>query len=268
MEFLKKHYEKVLLGAVLLGLAAAVGFLFLEIANEKEELQRKSAELTRPRVTPLPELDLSTYQAVLQRLSAPARLDLSAPHKLFDPMPWQRGRDSRLVKLDASSVGPKALVVTKLTKLYLELDVDSFSLEDSAPKFVIGIKRNAAPDARARAKTTRGCKVGDKNDLFLLKQFNGPPDSPTNVVLVLNDTGEEAVVSTDRTNIFRRIDAYTADLRYTPENRIWQNHRANTAPPLTFNGETYDVVNITKDEVVLRARTNQKKWSIPCHSLD
>ena len=86
MDFLKKHYEKVLLGAVLLGLAGAVGFLFFKIASEKEELERKETELTKPRVTPLPELDLGAYQAVLQRLGASALLDLSVPHKLFNPI--------------------------------------------------------------------------------------------------------------------------------------------------------------------------------------
>ena len=82
MDFLKKHYEKVLLGAVLLGLAAAVAFLFFKVASEKEELLRKETELTKPRVTPLADLDLTPYQAVLQRLER--RDDLIAQR--FEPM--------------------------------------------------------------------------------------------------------------------------------------------------------------------------------------
>jgi hypothetical protein len=269
MDFLKKHYEKVLLGAVLLGLAGAVGFLFFKIASEKEELERKETELTKPRVTPLPELDLGAYQAVLQRLGASALLDLSVPHKLFNPMPWQKTADGRLIKLDANNVGPKAVVITKLNKLHFELTLDTVSVEDSVPKFLIGVKREAAPNLRDRAKTTRYCKVGDKNDLFLVKEIRGPQDNPTNVVVVLNDTGEEAVLTTDKTNPFRRVDGYTADLKYGPENRILgTNRRANTPPPLTFNGETYDIVAINKNEVILKARSNQKKWSIPYNGPD
>ena len=145
MDFLKKHYEKVLLGAVLLGLAGAVGFLFFKIASEKEELERKETDLTTPRVTPLPDLDLGAYQAVLQRLGASALLDLSAPHKLFNPMPWQKTADGRLVKMDANSVGPKAVIVTKLSKLHFELTLDNVSVEDSVPKFVIGDQTRSRP---------------------------------------------------------------------------------------------------------------------------
>jgi hypothetical protein len=268
MDFLKKHYEKVLLGAVLLGLAGAVGFLFFKIGSEKEELQRKETELTTPRVTPLPELDLSAYETILQRLGIPALLDLSAPHKLFNPMPWRKIPDGRLVKIDANSVGPRAVVVTKLTKLNLELTLDTISVEDSVPKFTIGVKREAAPKPSERVKTSRFCKVGDKNDLFLVKAIRGPQDSPTNVVLVLNDTGEEAVVTTNKSNPFRRVDGYMADLKYGPETKSWPTRRVHSLPPLNFNGETYDIVAINKNEVVLKAKSNQKKWSIPYNGPD
>jgi hypothetical protein len=268
MDFFKKHYEKILLGAVLLGLAGAVGFLFLKIASEREELQTKEAELTRPKVTALPELDMGAYQTFLQRLTASAVLDLSTPHKLFNPMPWRKATDGRLVKLDANSVGPKALVVTKLNKLYLDLTVDNMDLEGPAPAFTIGIKREAAPNPKDRVKTTRRCKVGEKNDLLVLKEIRGPQDNPTNLVVVLNDSGEEAVLPTEKTNAFRRVDGYTADLKYGPEMRTWANKRVNTPPPLTFNGESYDIVAINKNEVVLKAKSNQKKWSIPYNSPD
>ena len=39
MDFLKKHYEKVMLGVVLLGLAVAVAVLPFMIASEKEKLE-------------------------------------------------------------------------------------------------------------------------------------------------------------------------------------------------------------------------------------
>jgi hypothetical protein len=188
-------------------------------------------------------------------------------------MPWQKTTDGRLVKIDANSVGPKAVVVTKLNKLYLELTLDSVSVEDSVPQFLIGVKREASPIPKDRAKTTRFCKVGDKNDLFLVKEIRGPQSSPTNVVVVLNDTGEEAVLTTDRSNPFRRVDGYTADLKYGPENRTWINHRANiprpgTPPALSFSGEGYDIVAVNKNEVILKARSNAKKWSIPYNGPD
>ncbi len=263
MDFLKKHYEKVLLGAVLLGLAGAVAFLFLKIASEKEDLQNKAAELKAPRVTPLAELDLSAFQLVLQRVAAPVVLDLASPHKLFNPMPWQKTPDARLVRLDSSHIGPRAVQVTKLHKLYLELNLDNITPEGNEPKFLIGVKREAARTPKERAKSTRYCKVGDKNVIFTVKAFGGPLDNPTNVVVVLNDTGQEVALSNEKTNVFRRVDGYTADLKYGPDSRLaWANRRANQGPPLSFGGEDYDIVSITRGEVVLRAKSNGKKWTI------
>jgi hypothetical protein len=59
MDFLKKHYEKILLGVVLLGLAVAVGFLPFKIASEKENLERMNSNLSHPKVPPLSALDLT-----------------------------------------------------------------------------------------------------------------------------------------------------------------------------------------------------------------
>ncbi len=268
MEFLKKHYEKLLLGAVLLGLAGAVAFLFFKIASERAHLDEMVNGVTSPHPTPLPPLDLSRYEAVLQRLTTPEILELSVPNKLFNPLPWQKLPDGRLVKSDAENVGPKAVTVTKLNKLYLELTLDNMVVEDAAPKFYIGIKREGANNPKDRGKTSRYCKVGEKNDLFAVKEIHGPPDNPTNVVVVLNDTGEEAVLNTDKSNPYRRVDGYTADLKYGPENKTFANRRANTPPELKFNGESYDIVAINKKEVVLKAKSNQKKWTIPYNGPD
>jgi hypothetical protein len=217
----------------------------------------------------LPELDLSGYEGVLARLGTTAVLDLSTPNKLFNPMPWQKLPDGRLVKTDSNNVGPKAVTVTKLTKLYLELTLDNMVVEDGVPKFYIGLKREGAVNLRDRQKTSRYCKVGEKNDLFLVKEVHGPADSPTNVVVVLNETGEEAVLNTDKSNPYRRVDGYTADLRYGPENRVLAtNRRANTPPAINFNGDSYDIVAINKSEVILRAKSNQKKWTIPYNGPD
>ena len=58
MDFLKKHYEKVLLGVVLLGLAVAVAFLPFKIASEKQTLEDMRNQLIHPKVKPLTNLDL------------------------------------------------------------------------------------------------------------------------------------------------------------------------------------------------------------------
>jgi len=49
-------------------------------------------------------------------------------------------------------------------------------------------------------------------------------------------------------------------LKYAPESKIWAGRRVGA--PLAFNGEDYNIVAITENEVVLSAKSNQKKWTI------
>ena len=260
MDFLKKHYEKVLLGVVLLGLAVAVAFLPFKIASEKQKLEDMRNQLIHPKVKELTNLDLSLPDAVLKRMAAPALVDFSAPNKLFNPMPWQKAADGHLIKVDATNVGPNAVTITKMTPLYLKLTLDSVTVLETGTRYVVGIEKEAAPNPRDRPKTQKYCSLNTKNDTFTLRDVKAPPDSPTNVtvVLELNDTKQRVEVSHDQP--FRRIDSYMVDLKYAPENKTWTSRRV--LAPLSFNGEDYNIVAITENEVVLSAKSNQKKWTV------
>ena len=83
MDFLKKHYEKVLLGVVLLGLAVAVVFLMLKIPSEQQELEQKRTTLLAPKVKQLTNLDLTIPEAALKRVATVAVLDFGPPNRLF-----------------------------------------------------------------------------------------------------------------------------------------------------------------------------------------
>ena len=125
MDFLKKHYEKVLLGVVLLGLAVAVAFLPFKIASEKQKLEDMRNQLIHPKVKPLTNLDLALPDAVLKRVAAPALVNLSPPHRLVNPMAWQKAADGHLIKVDSTNIGPAAVVITKMLPLYLKLTFDN-----------------------------------------------------------------------------------------------------------------------------------------------
>ena len=59
---------------------------------------------------------------------------------------------------------------------------------------------------------------------------------------------------------FRRVDAYMADLKYSPEGKNWQDQRVND--DLKFAGDDYIIVAINRNEVVLSAKSNQKKTTL------
>jgi hypothetical protein len=256
MDFIKKHYEKVLLGLVLIGLAVAIGSLPIKIKSEKQKLEDLANSLTHPKVKPLTNLDLTASEAMLKRMVVPEVVDFSTTNKLFNPMTWQQGRDNRLIRLDKA--GPVAAVVTNITPLYLILTFESMSTDsDGTARYTIGIERQAAATASKRRKTSVQLKDKGKNDTFVLSVVNMVGDQ-TNLTLVLNDTGETAVISKEKP--FKRIDGYMASLRYDPEKKAWRDRRVGD--PLIFNGEDYNIVAITPTEVVLSARSNQKKWTI------
>lgn len=259
MDFLKKHYEKVVLGVVLLGLAVAVAFLPLKIAGEKQKLDEMRTRLISRNVQPLTNLDLSLADAALKRAAVPAAVDFSAPNKLFNPMLWQKTPEGRLLKADASSVGPNAVVVTRQTPLYLKLALDEVTMTDSGLRCRIGIENEAALNPRDRKKQ-RYCRQGDKNEVFAVREVRPLPNNPANatVALELNDGGQRVEISKDHP--FQRVEGYVVDLKYGPENKVWNARRMGAL--LTFGGEEYNIVDITEDEIVLLAKSNLKKWTI------
>ncbi len=268
MDFVKKHYEKILLGFVLLGLVGALVFLPFMIANDQDNLQRIKEGIIGGKVTPLPALVLTNETKVLERLKLPYKLDFSTTNKLFNSVPWQITVDKRLIKLAYGNELSLA-AVTKITPLYLILTLDSIetnSIETNeiGARYVISMERQASALPSQRGKRQHyasvGEKVGEKNDACIIKEVSGSPADPGTLQLIvqLTDTGERATLSKDKP--FRRVDGYSADLKYDPEKRTWQGQRVNAN--LKFAGDDYIIVAIDPGAVILKARSNDKKTTL------
>src|SRR5258708_256454 len=254
MDFIKKHYEKIILGIVLVGLVVAVAFIPLKVASEKGDLEQSRANYRNPSVKPLPPLDLEAQEANFKVLATSALLDFSTTNRLFNPMPWKKAADGHLIKDDSRNLGPGALVITKLTPLYLILTLDSVSVSDSGARYFIGVQRETAATASLRGKRQVYCSLNVKNEAFTLRKIEGPPENPTRLTLELNDTGESAVLTKEQP--FKRIDGYMADFKYDPEKKVWPTRRVGGT--LTFDGEDYKVVAITGAEAIVLS-PNQKR---------
>jgi len=257
MDFLKKHYEKVLLGVVLIGLAVGAALLPWMISSERATLQALADEIINRAAKPLPEADLSKPLSVLQRVGAPAILDFSTGSKVFNPAnAWQRRPDGTMVQLPAGrGVGPQAVQVTKITPLYTIFSLESVISSDSGPRYMIGITREAAAKSTERSKRTTGASLNEKNrEGFIIREVKGPRDNPTELVLELADSGER--VSVSKPKPFRRRDGYMADLKYSPEN--WTRTNQRVGDRLRIGNEYYNIVAISENEVVLSAPSGKK----------
>lgn len=259
MDLLKKHYEKIILGGVLLILAVGAALLPIMIGKERDDLNEKEQTILVP-PKPLEPLNFATQQLAVVELRAAGNLDLSTSNKVFNPLLWQKTSDGRIIKLSTGEeTGAKALAVTKATPLYLNISLVGVNTSEAIPRYTINVEREAATDRNKRSKKPYFATVNNKNDAFVLREVSGPAESPV-LKLELVDDGEIIEISKEKP--YQRVDGYMVDLRYTLENRPpWVGQRVGST--LTFGGETYNIVAITKTEVVVLAKSNQKKTPVP-----
>jgi hypothetical protein len=271
MDFVKKHYEKILLSVVLLGLVGALVFLPFLIISDQDTQRQMREGIIHVKVVPLLALDLTRETNVSARLQSPYKLDFSTTNKLFNPVPWQKTPDGRLIKIaSGNEVGVGAAVVTKITPLCLILTLDSIETNSIATnefvaRYVISMERQASALPAQRSKRQHyasvGEKVGEKNDAFMIREVSSSPADPGTLKLIvqLMDTGESATLSKEKP--FLRVDGYSADLKYDPEKKTWQGQRVNAV--LKFAGDDYIIVAIDQGAVILKARSNDKKTTLP-----
>jgi hypothetical protein len=255
MDFIKKNWEKVLLGAVLVGLLIAVVGLPLKIAGEKDALEQIRVSITEIPVSEIEPVDLVSVEATLARSQQPVMLDLTTSNRVFNPVTWKRSPSGQLLRVNTGDeIGIRAVRVEAVSPLYLIVTLDSVLTSDSGCRYAIGVERQAAPSKRARVKRQSYAAVGDKNDNFRVRGIKGPPEAPIAVELELSDTGQRISLSKDEP--FRRVDGYMADLFYPPESRKWAARRVGDKIPV--ERQYYNIVAISEDEVVLSARSGKK----------
>jgi hypothetical protein len=266
MDFLKKHYEKLILGVVLVGLGAAVAFLPFKISSERQTLDELTRTIVKGKVKPLTNLDLTIQENALKRMATPVSLDFGTSNKLFNPIPWMQTKDSPPRLIPSNKAGPNLTQVTNIIPLYLKLSLEgaNLSADSNSAVYVIGIVKEASPKLKDRTKNTTYCRINEKKDKdgIILVQANGPLENPTSVVLELLDTGEKVTLTKETKDVpYKRIDGYAADVSYPPEHLPpWKNKRVGDV--LKFNNEDYKIVAINPSELILSANSNQKKWTI------
>jgi hypothetical protein len=260
MSFIKKHYEKVLLGAVLLGLFAALLLLPIAIAADKAALNAVISNIIKTPPKPLPALDMSQDSAVLSRVQAPYSLDFETTNRLFNPMQWQRSSDGHWIVIKyGNEVGPEAVKVVSIKPLYFHLTLDSVEAANqfSGARYVISTTRENAEIATQRRPHKHYLSVGDKDEALTLVSVTGPSDNPQ-LTLQINESGEQVSLSKDKP--FKEVDGYAADLKYPPEGKQWNDQRIGAM--ININRNDYKVVVIDQNEVVISAESNQKKTTL------
>ena len=260
MDFIKKNYEKILLGVVLLVLAAAVAYLPIKIAREKGELKAMSEGYINKKPKPLDPLDMTRLNAGHKRLETPAVLEFSGSHNLFNPVQWQKLPNGVLRKNQTGGEVAAGVTVTKINPLFTTISYESPGATEGT--YLISVQRDAELKAANRGKKSKYYTLDVKGDFFTLRKAGGPAEKPE-LELELNDTGERVKISSEKS--YQRTDGYSADLRYDPEKKVWLARRVGDK--VTFAGDDFTIAAI-KDvatnqfEVVLKAKSTDKKTTI------
>lgn len=241
MEFLKDHYEKLILGVIVIGLVVAAVMVSMQAGPAAEEGSSGSVFETKAQ-----PIDTTTNRVALERFKNAGELNFEEGHALFNPAVWRRKPDGSF--MTGESLGPKGLKIKTIEPLvfWVKFADAGAGLSTRCP---LQYNRVNTPDGKSTPATTMKTEmmsVGDENDLFKVVSAS-PAESPTEAVLEMKKDGESITLTKGKT--FERIDGYIANLRYDAENRNFNNVREKSS--LVLLGDTNTVVSVSADEIVL-----------------
>jgi hypothetical protein len=244
MEFLKKHYEKIILSVVLLGLGAAAYWLPLAV-RQAGESAHKPAEVTHSKNSTLPSLSFSNVDMVVAATTNPPVVNFTGEHRVLNPLTWKKMPDGSVKRFLVE--GPDALTIrTNPRPIYANLVFD----RPSAGVYYINIQQPG------KSRTVEYLKPGEKSKtgLFTLRDVKGSGDDVSEVVVELAENQETLTLVKNQPK--QIIDGYSADLRYEPENVNFQGKRVGDS--LSFGDATYKIVYIGANAVRVTDQTGKQ----------
>ncbi len=263
MRFLKQHYEKLLLGVALCAVAVAVVAMFVLVQKEKDDLESQRTGLIRRPVKPLMMPgEFEADSALIDGFPVVHQLDFSSGNRLFNPVLWEKGKDDKPIKMQEAEVLLRQIQVTNQTPLYFVVSFAKADVTDSGITYGILIDHQAEGGKRGPFFVSNGQKKeytlpGGKKNSFTLVSTNGAPDDPT-LTLELNDLPDKITITKEKPN--KEVEGYMIDIRLDALKLLRPHLRVGST--VAINGEDYSIANITRSEVTLSAKSNNKKTTI------
>lgn len=253
MDFLKKHYEKLTLGLVLLAVAGVAISLVLSVTQIKQDLATALEQAKGTKQKALQSINLSTNENELAAVVTHKPVVLGAEdHYTFNPVTWARAANGRIEPTRGrADMGAAGLSYTESHDLYLEVAFSAVAGTPEAPRYQFSIRRDYEKTPKLRTPIVESVPVGaeSKDQIFKLLEVRGPKESPTDFVCELVSTREQFVIS--KTKSFRKTQGYSADLRYEASRQSFNQKRVGDS--LNLSGAVYKIVAIEKDELVVSA---------------
>ena len=255
MQFLKKHFEKIILSVVLALLGGAAVWLSLAVKEAKVQVEKGPG--APPPAKPWTNLVVGVYSNALEALTNAPEVVLTGEHNLFNSGTWIKLRDGTLRKVTKSGVD--ALSVTGIRPLYFSITLDS----QASDVFLL----TARHDYGAGPVHWYG-RPGEKAEPrkpYPIVGTNSAPDKPTVMVLQMQipETGETVTVSSGAP--YRKLEGYEADMKYSASDVTNMFSNKHVGDMLPLSDYSFKIIAISSNIVTVQdTRTSQKtdkKWN-------
>ncbi|HMJ89514.1 MAG TPA: hypothetical protein VK530_06840 [Candidatus Acidoferrum sp.] len=250
-----KHYEKVIVALALVAFLGAVVYLYGVRQAEEVKIREYDRTVLKKQGKAVAAVDLALFSNALEKAKNPPALDFGLPHYIFNSVKWQKRPDGSWMKIEqGTEVGGAAMKLVKTTPLSTVITID----RPTPGGLYMGAVQEASTNAGMRRKISQYLSTNNQHTtkLFTLRDIRGTPEKPEAVVELT--TGEKVPITIDKP--YTQVEGFSADLQYPPENQSFNNKRAGDV--ISVGGEDYIIVAITENEVVVSARSNNRRTTI------
>jgi len=248
MQFLKRHFEKIILSAVLLGLGAAAFLVFQAVTEAKSKTgpNLEKQQPNKPWVGP----DLTPLRNTIKNLKEAPEFTLSGDHNLFNPVTWKMSKDGRLFK--QLKEGPDALTVTDIRPLEYTIRLD----QKTGDSYSMVAKHPLQPEKKWYE--SYGDK-GPKTALYpcVIVGTNDALQTPPKIQILLPDTKETVTLTGNQP--YKRVELYEADMKYNASDTNSVFTKQHPGDKVKLSGETWKIVVITNNAVTLSNLHSSKR---------
>lgn len=256
MNFLKDHFEKLVLVLVLILSVGGIGFIITNISASKQSINEAGQS---PRMSPseYESTDISGFEKEYEAISQPIQVGITGPHELLNPVRWE---DINGTLVRSSELGIKSLSVTSIKPLYRRIVFVRSTEYGQTTRYVMEITEEGADSVGQRKPTKRTFEAGKeiKGVPYILERVDGARNAPNRFVVVVEDesTGVKDKVELTPDAPYESIIGYAADFIHTPTDRTFSDQRVNDT--LKFDDATYDIVAITSTQATLENKSGKR----------
>jgi hypothetical protein len=257
----RQHYDKVILVVVLILMGGAVWVIYSQSQNERVTVQEDLRKFELRKVKGVPLVDLSGVEKAIKIATNPPAISLGGKHNLFNPVLWVQypGQPPKKIQT-GEEIGPSKVEIIEIRPLVLSIAFERAAPSGSGDSGYHTILTNDLATVSFRKRIQQFMTVNDTNkQVFAVTEVKGPADNPTELVARLKDYNNESITFAPG-KPFVRVVGYEADLKYPLTGASYPKKRKDM--PVVIEGDSYKIVDITENKIVLSDDSNGKLYTI------